>query len=104
MEQHIHAEGRLAIGRRLLGRRLRELRTDSGLTLKEVAARTDLTVAHISDCERGRRLPSIPSMLSLADLYAVLVSDLVSGIYPFGTTQRPRTMPAPPPDARTRRH
>ncbi|QWZ09676.1 helix-turn-helix domain-containing protein [Nocardioides panacis] len=85
---------------RQLGRRLREARIDSELLLDQVAGLTGSSQQHISDCERGRRLPSIPLLVSLADAYQVLLVDLLVGVYPFGSATRPRRLPSKPPDGR----
>lgn len=76
----------------------------SGLTLPEVAERTGLSMSHLSDCERGRSLPSLPSLLAVCDAYGLLVTDALEGLYPFGTSARPRRLPGPPLDGRTARH
>lgn len=91
---------RLEIGRRLLGHRLRDERIRSTLKLSEAAGRAGITTSYLSDVERGRTLPSLPALLALADVYGVLVSDLLQGLYPFGNRRRPRNAPQPPADAR----
>jgi DNA-binding transcriptional regulator YiaG len=91
---------RLEVARRLLGNRLRDARLESGLSLADVAGEVGATAAAVSDWERGRRLPSLAALLSFADLYDQLVSELIDGIYPFATRRRPRRLPPPPPDGR----
>ena len=41
-----------------LGQRIRELRTESGLSLRECARRLGISAAFLSDVELGRRFPS----------------------------------------------
>lgn len=74
------------------------------LSLPQVAELTGLSMGHLSDCERGRTLPSLPALLGLSSAYGVLVTDLLEGVYPFGSTSRPRRLPGPPPDGRSTRH
>jgi len=57
---------------RNLGMRLRAMRTEQGLTLKELAARTDMSIGMLSQIERG---VSSPSMRSLRHLCAALGVD-----------------------------
>nr|WP_233221121.1 XRE family transcriptional regulator [Streptomyces carminius] len=57
--------------------RLRELRRRGGLTLETAARRADLSPAHLSRLETGRRQPSLPSLLALARIYGTTVSDLL---------------------------
>lgn len=95
-------DSRLEAGRALLGHRLRDARLEAGLSLKEASGLAGLTPSYLSDVERGRTLPSLPALLTLADAYGRLVTDVLSGLYPFGTTRRPRHAITPPPDGRRR--
>lgn len=45
-----------------LGRRLRLVRFERGLTLKEVAARCGMSATHISEVERGKTSPTIGAL------------------------------------------
>jgi len=57
---------------RNLGMRLRAMRTEQGLTLKELASRTEMSIGMLSQIERG---VSSPSMRSLRHLCAALGVD-----------------------------
>jgi transcriptional regulator with XRE-family HTH domain len=57
--------------------RLRELRRRAGLTLEAAARAADLSPAHLSRLETGRRQPSLPLLLTLARAYATTVSELL---------------------------
>lgn len=83
-----------------LGLALRARRSMLGLTLAQVARGAGLTEAHLSDCERGRRMPSVPALLAIADALDVLLVDLLQEVYPFGAARRPRRL-GPPPDGRS---
>lgn len=88
---------------RLLGRRLRAVRQDRELLLKDAAEQSGISLQFLSDCERGERLPSLEKLLALAETYDVLFTELVSDVYPFDSTDRPRRSPGPPPDGRRAR-
>lgn len=60
-----------------VARRLRELRDQRGITLMTLAEQTGFSAAHLSRLEKGERLPSIGSLLQLARVYGVSVSQLV---------------------------
>jgi transcriptional regulator with XRE-family HTH domain len=57
--------------------RLRELRSERGLTLSELAEQTGISAPHLSRLEKGERQPSIGALLQLARVYGVSVSQLV---------------------------
>lgn len=62
--------------------RLRDLRRNRGLTLETAARRADLSPAHLSRLETGRRQPSLPMLLGLARIYGTTVSELLGEIPP----------------------
>jgi transcriptional regulator with XRE-family HTH domain len=96
------ATARLTDGMVLLGVRLREIRKDREERLEDVSASVGLAVPHLSNIERGIKLPSLPALLALSDHYGVLVTDLLA-VYPFGARTRPRrTQIRPPVDGRRR--
>jgi catechol 2,3-dioxygenase-like lactoylglutathione lyase family enzyme/transcriptional regulator with XRE-family HTH domain/mannose-6-phosphate isomerase-like protein (cupin superfamily) len=55
----------------LMADRIRELRQARGLTLKEVALRGDISVAHLSQVERGEAVPSITALLEISKALSV---------------------------------
>lgn len=63
-----------------LHERLKELRTARQLTLKELAERSELSVSYLSDIERGRTVPTLATLETLANALAVSVIDLLSGV------------------------
>ncbi|SFU07994.1 Helix-turn-helix domain-containing protein [Geodermatophilus amargosae] len=96
------AAGRLSDGMVLLGVRLREIRKERDERLEDVSGSAGLTASYLSDLERGTKLPSLPTLLALADHYGVLVTDLLA-VYPFGVATRPRRAGIKPPaDGRRR--
>ena len=64
--------------KKTLGVRIRELRDDRDLSLREFARRLgDVSAAHISDIELGRRYPSAPLLEKMAKELKVPLDDLV---------------------------
>jgi DNA-binding XRE family transcriptional regulator len=54
------------ISRAEIGRRLRAVRLERDLTLRQVAAAAGLSATHISEIERGRTMPTIGALVRLA--------------------------------------
>jgi len=63
-----------------LHERLKEMRKARDLTLKELAARTDLSVSYLSDLERGRAKPPLSTLETLAVALDITVLDLLTGV------------------------
>jgi transcriptional regulator with XRE-family HTH domain len=90
-------------GRLLLAARLRARRTRAGLQLAELADRAGMSQALLSDLERGRRLPTLPTLDSLARALDTTAVNLLRDLYPWGTTEPPSEAPLPPLDGRAGR-
>ncbi|GGW54043.1 helix-turn-helix domain-containing protein [Streptomyces griseoloalbus] len=60
-----------------VGRRLRALRRDRGITLADLAATTGVSESTLSRLETGQRRPSLELLLPLARTYDVPLDDLV---------------------------
>lgn len=67
-----------------LAERLRELRTQQGWRLKDLADKSDLSVPYLSDLERGRTNPSLETLQTLAGSYDVSVNDLLAPVDFYG--------------------
>ena len=50
----------------VLGSRIRETRTSRGLTLKQAAAISEISTAHLSQVERGDAVPSLPALVAIS--------------------------------------
>ena len=59
-----------------LGDRIRELREENDLTLRELAAKINVSASFISDIELGRRNPSDERIRQLARLLGTTLEDL----------------------------
>src|SRR5512139_3289212 len=68
---------RIATALDQVGPRLRELRTERGVTLTRVAALTGISKSTLSRLENGERRPSLELLLPLAHAYRVPLDDLV---------------------------
>jgi transcriptional regulator with XRE-family HTH domain len=60
---------------RVIGQRIKELRSQRGLTLEEVAERSGCTPGFLSQLERNKAAPSITTLYSIAEALGVKVSD-----------------------------
>ena len=65
-----------------LGERVLAIRRQRGLTLREVAERTGVSIAMLSMIERGRSNPSIGTLHALAEAFGVRMSELFHSIEP----------------------
>jgi len=55
--------------KKTLGKRLRLQRQGSGLTLKDLAGFTGLSISYLSDIERGRTFPSLKALDKISKSY-----------------------------------
>ena len=67
-----------------LGQRLRFIRKENHLTLKELSQRADLSVPYLSDMERSVVNPSIDTLQKVAKAYNMTVKELFSGVEELG--------------------
>ncbi|UBV45394.1 helix-turn-helix domain-containing protein (plasmid) [Deinococcus taeanensis] len=66
--------------------RLRELRQERGLRLKDVANVSGISVPYLSDLERGRTNPSLDTLQTLAAAYTITVHDLLESVEFYGSS------------------
>ncbi len=64
--------------RLILGLKLKKLRTDEGVSLREIADRAGLSVSYLSELEQGKKYPKPDKLFQLAEALAVPYDDLVS--------------------------
>ena len=62
-----------------LGPRLREIRLKTGLSLREIARRLDVSPAFVSQIENGKSQPSVSTLYAFSKLLGVPVDQLFSG-------------------------
>lgn len=64
---------------RSLGRALRRLRKNAGLTLDEVAARVPMSKSYLSQFELGAKNPTITVLLGVLGAYGIELGDHLAG-------------------------
>jgi XRE family transcriptional regulator, regulator of sulfur utilization len=62
-----------------LGQRVQALRTDRGLTLRDLADRSDVSVSMLSSVERGEKAPTVVVLDRIATGLDVTLASLVAG-------------------------
>jgi transcriptional regulator with XRE-family HTH domain len=77
-----------AAGTIQIGRTIREVRTQQGLSAKALAAAAGVTPAMISQVEKGSASPSIATLLRIAGALNVSVGDLFNQHPPLGRVMR----------------
>lgn len=60
-----------------MGRRVRELRAESGWTVEEAAERFGIEPAHVRRIEAGRTNPSLATLVSIAHGFGTDVASLL---------------------------
>jgi transcriptional regulator with XRE-family HTH domain len=98
-----------------LALRLRVLRAERALTIERAASRAGVTPETISDAERGRRHPYLPTLRKLAAAYSVPVEHLIDTEEPAlaappkaeapssGQAETPEVEPSPEDEERAAR-
>lgn len=67
-----------------LHERLRELRKERGLRLKDVSEKAGISIPYLSDLERGRTNPSLETLRTLSASYSITVQDLLAAVEFYG--------------------
>lgn len=62
-----------------MGDRLKSLRTEKHLTLKQISERIDISISMLSAYETENRHPSYATLLKLSRLYGVTCDYIISG-------------------------
>lgn len=62
-----------------IGKKLKDARTEAGLTQEKVAEKIMVSRQTVSNWENGKSLPDIASILKLSVLYQVSLDDLLKG-------------------------
>ena len=70
-------------GNAALGARLRELRKEKGLKLAALANKSGVSLAYVSEVERGKKLPSLEVLDRLAGALGLSVLNVLDGVEPF---------------------
>ena len=67
-----------------LNQRLRFIRRENQLTLKELSQLSELSIPYLSDMERDVVNPSVNTLRKVAKAYNISVKDLISGVEGLG--------------------
>ncbi len=94
-----NAAARAEAGRVGLGLQLRSLRQGAELTLLQLSELSWVSRTHLSDMERGNRLPALDVLDRVCSALGLQVADLLAGIYPWGSDREQPGL-RPPPDGR----
>ena len=74
-------------GNAALGARLRELRKKKGLKLVALANKSGVSLAYVSEVERGRKLPSLEILGRIAGALGLTVIDVLDEVEPYNEVQ-----------------
>lgn len=84
---HVADDTGLARETSILGRELRRLRTNRGLSLQELARRADVSVGLLSQIERGISSPSLRTLTKLRSALDVSLGQLFDAPAPTGAAE-----------------
>jgi transcriptional regulator with XRE-family HTH domain len=93
-----------------LGRRLRALREERELSLRELARRLGISASAISQFETGKSQPSVSTLYAIVSELGISLDELFSGIGGDQATAEPASTPArrveapPPPSGSEEQH
>ena len=59
------------------GEKLRTLRTQHGLTLRQLSDMLEVGYSYIGKMERGERIPNVAMLVRIADLFEVSLDKLI---------------------------
>ena len=62
---------------RTLGERIRRLREQAGLTQEHLAEKVNLHGSYVGLIERGKKAPSLYTLMKIADFFNLAISDLL---------------------------
>ena len=54
-----------------IGRRIAEIRREVGMTQDQLAEKADISVVHLSNVERGKKMPGLPVLIRIAEALEV---------------------------------
>ena len=60
-----------------IGRRIKQFRTDRGISQEELSELININFRHISNIETGRRYPSLEIIISIANVFEISADDLL---------------------------
>lgn len=73
----------IAIGFRLLAARLRGLREEAGLSLRQLAEASEVSYDSLRSVETSRRMPTLATLYRVGLVLGVTPRDLLADLYPW---------------------
>lgn len=62
----------------IFGMKIKQARTDTGMTLSEFAAQCDISPSYVTEIEKGRKYPRADKIMRMAEVLQKEYDDLVS--------------------------
>jgi len=69
----------MSVNFKLIGRRVREVRSDRGMSQQELAARCKTSAQYLSQIENGRKQASLQVLVAIAEVLEVSLNELLTG-------------------------
>ena len=75
-----HTETKVEVDKKLVGRRIRRIRREKGMTLEEFGKIFGATKGNVAKWEQGQSLPCPNRIKEIADLAGMIVQELLEGV------------------------
>ncbi|MBE5952098.1 MAG: helix-turn-helix transcriptional regulator [Lachnospiraceae bacterium] len=69
----------MSVNFKLIGRRVREVRTERGISQQELAARCKTSAQYLSQIENGRKQASLQVLVAVAEVLEISLNELLTG-------------------------
>ena len=69
----------MSVNFKLIGRRIREVRAERGISQADLAERSKTTAQYLSQIENGKKQASLQVLLSVAEVLEVSLNELLTG-------------------------
>lgn len=69
----------MSVNFKLIGKRVKEVRTEKGISQADLAERCKTSAQYLSQIENGRKQASLQTLVSVAEVLGVSLNELLSG-------------------------
>jgi len=69
----------MSVNFKLIGRRVREVRSERGMSQQELAARCKTSAQYLSQIENGRKQASLQVLVAVAEVLEISLNELLTG-------------------------
>lgn len=69
----------MSVNFKLIGRRVREVRSERGISQQELAARCKTSAQYLSQIENGRKQASLQVLVAVAEVLEISLNELLTG-------------------------